>query len=75
LGSNNKYKEGREGGGIDDVRPYISLIRKRAYYQHTKGFRLKDDVLIKEIINTIKDNSNIDINVKEVQENNFIDSE
>jgi len=74
LGSNNKYKEGKEGRGIGDVRPYISLIRKRVYRQRTKGFRPKDDVLIGEIINIIKDNLNVGINVEEIQENSFINS-
>jgi len=66
LENNNKYKEKKEKGKINNVKLYISLIRKKAYRKRIKGFRLRNDVPIKERIKVIKDISNIYKNIKNI---------
>jgi len=75
LGSNNKYKGKKEGRRIDDVKPYISLIRKKAYRESIKGFWLRNDVSIKERMETIKDILNVYKDIKDIHEGSFINSE
>jgi len=74
LKGNNKYKEKKEGGRINDVRPYISLIRKKAYQERIKGFRPRNDVLIKERMEIIKDISNVYKDIKDIQKGSFANS-
>jgi len=75
LGNNNEYRERKEGGRIDDVRLYNPLIRKKVYRERIKGFRPRNDVLIRERVEAIKDVSDVYEDIKDIQKSNFINSE